>query len=182
MTKPRSLAFRLIASSAVVSAVLLLTAAILLNSLFQQALERNFDARLRAVLDGLTANVELAGAGVPVLSQPLADTRFDLPLSGWYWQVIPPGGKQDASLASGSLLEQRLNLPADISARDTDGTATFYLKDANGNTLRVTALSSPEILMNCATRFKPSAGCSISYWLCWAWDCWPPCSCRSNSA
>ncbi len=136
MTRPRSLAFRLIASSAIVSAVLLLAAAILLNSLFQQALERNFDARLRAVLDGLTANVELAGAGVPVLSQPLADTRFELPLSGWYWQVTPPDGKLEASLASGSLLEKRLSIPADKSAVEADGTATFYITDANGNNLR----------------------------------------------
>jgi signal transduction histidine kinase len=136
MTKPRSLAFRLIVSSAVVSVVLLLAAAILLNSLFQQAIERNFDARLRAVLDGLTANVELAGAGVPVLSSPLADTRFDLPLSGWYWQVTPPGGNLEASLASGSLLEKRLTLPANMSAPDADGAETFYLTDANGNSLR----------------------------------------------
>ena len=45
-----SLAFRLIISSAIVAIVLLVSAAVLLTSLFQAALERNFDARLRAVI------------------------------------------------------------------------------------------------------------------------------------
>ena len=47
-------------SSAIVSIVLLAAAAVLLAGLFQAALERNFDARLRAVLDGLLANVDIA--------------------------------------------------------------------------------------------------------------------------
>lgn len=125
-----SLAFRLILSSATVSIVLLVAAALLLASLFSAALERNFDARLRAVLDGLLANVELDDSGTLVLSQQLADTRFSLPLSGWYWQVIPPGGDQ-ADLASASLLEKRLAPgPELLVERDADGVAGFYLSDS----------------------------------------------------
>jgi two-component system OmpR family response regulator len=43
-----SLSFRLIFTSAVVAFVLLVSAAFLLSTLFQAAIERNFDARLRA--------------------------------------------------------------------------------------------------------------------------------------
>ena len=83
--RPRSLSTRLIISSALVSIVLLAATGVVLAGLFQSALERNFDARLRAVLDGLVANVEIDAAGNPVLSGEMADTRFTLPLSGWYW-------------------------------------------------------------------------------------------------
>jgi signal transduction histidine kinase len=132
-----SLSFRLIFTSAVVAVVLLVSAAFLLAYLFQQALERNFDARLRAILDGLLANVELAADGSPVMSARIPDPRFNLPLSGWYWQVTPPGPGTQAGLASESSLEKRLvPAAADLHTRDAGGVASFYIKDSNGQQLR----------------------------------------------
>lgn len=133
----RSLSARLIVSSAAVSLVLLVAAGLLLAGLFQAALERNFDARLRAVLDGLLANVEVGPDGSPTVQGQLADTRFSLPLSGWYWQVTPPPGSAAGDLASESLLEERLAPTADqLAARDKNGVATFYLVDSSGVNLR----------------------------------------------
>jgi signal transduction histidine kinase len=132
-----SLAFRLAASAALVSIVLLVSAGILLGNLFQQAVERNFDARLLAVLDGLLANVELAGDGSLTMQGALADTRFKLPLQGWYWQITPVGGPIDEGLFSDSLLEQRLILPDENRAERGDaGIAHFYLTDAAGTRLK----------------------------------------------
>ncbi len=136
--KTNSLAFRLIASSAVIACILLLAAAVLLNNLFQQALERNFDARLRAVLDGVIANVEVDKDGVPSLISPIADTRFSLPESGWYWQVAKPGGDETQITTSESLLEVRLRpTDADLAKRNNEGIATFYMADKLGKRLRV---------------------------------------------
>ncbi len=133
----RSLALRLILSSAAVSIVLIVAAGLLLAGLFQAALERNFDARLHAVLDGLLANVDLGSDGAPKMDGQLADTRFSLPLSGWYWQVMPPAGSKVTGLTSGSLLEQQLTPDAALLAkRDADGVANFYLTDDNGVQLR----------------------------------------------
>ncbi|MBL8903533.1 MAG: sensor histidine kinase [Hyphomicrobiales bacterium] len=132
-----SLSFRLIFTSAVVAVVLLVTAAFLLAYLFQQALERNFDARLRAILDGLLANVELATDGSPVMSGKISDPRFTIPLSGWYWQVSPPSHRTLPDLASESALEQRLTpTGVDLQTRGSDGVASFYIKDSNGQQLR----------------------------------------------
>ncbi len=129
--RSNSLSFRLILSSAIVSIVLLVSAGLLLAQLFSTALERNFDARLRAVLDGLLANVEIGDSGAPVLSQELADTRFTLPLSGWYWQIEAPPEKNIPGLASESLLEQRLKPGTELLAkRGPDGVASFYLSDS----------------------------------------------------
>jgi signal transduction histidine kinase len=137
LIRSRSLALRLILSSAAVSIVLLVAAGFLLAGLFQSALERNFDSRLQAVLDGLLANVELGRDGAPGMQGQIADTRFSLPLSGWYWQVMPPPGSSVKGLTSGSLLEQRL-VPDSrlLSKRDADGTASFYLTGDNGVQLR----------------------------------------------
>ena len=133
----KSLSTRLILSSAAVALVLLLAAALLLATLFQTALERNFDARLRAVLDSLLAKVEVSPVGAPVLDTQLADTRFSLPLSGWYWQVKPVGPAELEDLASESLLEKRLaNDPAVLTKRDSEGIANFYSTDSNGTQLR----------------------------------------------
>ena len=132
-----SLSFRLLASSTLIAIVLLATAAFLLNMLFQQALERNFDQRLKAALDGILANVELKSDGAPRLQGPIADTRFSLPLSGWYWQVSSPD-KSANLLASGSLLEQHIEVPAEAhQQRDADGVASFSAVDSEGKQLRV---------------------------------------------
>ena len=97
--------------------MLLAATGLLLASLFTAALERNFDQRLQSVLDGLLANLDVTAEGAPQLSSALADPRFGLPLSGWYWQVVPvDAAKGKADLASASLLEQRLAVPADARA------------------------------------------------------------------
>lgn len=136
--RPSSLSSRLILSSAVVSIVLLVITGLVLASLFTAALERNFDQRLRAVADGLLANLDVNAAGTPHLSTALADTRFNLPLSGWYWQVTPIEKTAGAGdLASASLLEQRLSVPeAARISRQPDGVTAFGLQDANGVNLR----------------------------------------------
>jgi signal transduction histidine kinase len=133
--RPSSLSSRLILSSLVVSVVLLVATGLLLASLFTVALERNFDQRLRSVLDGLLANIEVTAEGSPRLSSAIVDPRFGLPLSGWYWQVVPVDGAQgSADLASNSLLEQRLAVPRDVAGNP--GVQAFYLTDTLGVTLR----------------------------------------------
>lgn len=134
----RSLSTRLIVSSAIISIILLVITGAVLASLFQAAVERNFDARLRSALDGLLANVEVDASGNLQLSNEIADTRFALPLSGWYWQVVPETQDDTQSdLASDSLLEQRLApTPTMLAKRGSDGVASFYMVDGNGANLR----------------------------------------------
>ena len=136
--RPSSLSSRLIISSAIVSIVLLAATGLVLAGLFTAALERNFDQRLRSELDGILAGLETDDQGTPKLSRALVDPRFTLPLSGWYWQVVPLNPPQGVSdLASGSLLEQRLKPPeAGKLQREENGIAAFYLKDTTGVKLR----------------------------------------------
>lgn len=137
MNRPSSLAFRLIAAAAVVSIVLLAAAGILLSSLFTAAVERSLDARLQAVMDGLLASVELEG-GRPKMNRQLADTRFELPLNGWYWQISQVGGTAENQLASTSLLDERLPITQFDDPGRADGVRQAgYMRDKSGNQLRV---------------------------------------------
>jgi signal transduction histidine kinase len=138
MMRSNSLAFRLTASAAIISIILFVAAGVLLADLFKSAVERNFDERLHAVLDGLLSNVDVADSGQGLAMQSaLADTRFALPLSGWYWQVSPLGENAGGRLISASLLDQVLAPDAsDLADRDSDGVARFYLQDVKGTQLR----------------------------------------------
>ncbi len=141
MLQPNSLAFRLIASSALIACLMLVLAGFLLNGLFQQAVARNFDARLEAVLDELLANVTVDDTGTPQIPTALADTRFELADSGWYWQVMPPETIDAYDLLSQSLLKTQLNLePAAGVVRDAKGFARFFTSDRKGQQLRVIEL------------------------------------------
>ncbi len=133
-----SLAFRLTASAAGVSVVLLLVAGLLLINLFTTAVERNFDARLQAVLDGLLANVEINQNRQLTIQGEISDTRFRLPLSGWYWQVTSAGTATRKGLFSPSLLDNRLKPSKTVlSKRDSSDIARFFLVDSNNTRLRV---------------------------------------------
>ena len=132
-----SLSFRLTASAGAIALIMLVSAGLLLANLFRLTVERNFDARLEAVMDGLLANVEIQNPDVPGLSGSIADTRFTIPFSGWYWQVSPPTSPQARVLTSPSLLDQIL-VPEDhmYQRRDGNGIAHFSLMDGRGTRLR----------------------------------------------
>ncbi|HEX9640868.1 MAG TPA: histidine kinase, partial [Candidatus Krumholzibacteria bacterium] len=118
---PKSLAFRLFASSAAWTLVVIPIAAILLVSLYRQAVERNFDARLNVYLTSLVASTTSEGAASPQEPTSLGDPIFTIPFSGWYWQIKPLQDATRPLYVSDSLLDQQLDLPSSdgISADDT---------------------------------------------------------------
>jgi signal transduction histidine kinase len=82
-----SLAFRLVASAALWCALVLSGGGFLLSTLFGDTVERNFDARLAVLLEGLVAGSEIGPEGALELRLQLGEPRFTQPLSGWYWQI-----------------------------------------------------------------------------------------------
>ncbi len=98
-----SLALRLFLSATAWTVVILVATGIILSSIYHDAVERSFDRRLGVYLSTLVADVaapeQSADHGTPALGEPL----FELPLSGWYWQIAAlDGGKPDIR-SSGSL-------------------------------------------------------------------------------
>ncbi|MCJ7528651.1 MAG: ATP-binding protein [Methyloceanibacter sp.] len=107
-----SLAFRLFASAAAWTLVVLPATAIILVSLYRQAVERNFDARLNVYLTSLVASTTQGAPTKPKEPTNLGEPVFGIPFSGWYWQIKPLDGAARPDFVSDSLLDQQLELPS----------------------------------------------------------------------
>src|SRR3954454_2992454 len=82
-----SLALRLFYSAAAWTVVTLVVTGIVLSSLYRGAVERAFDRRLGVYLRTIVADVATPDEASDRPSQSLGEPLFELPLSGWYWQV-----------------------------------------------------------------------------------------------
>src|SRR5215470_19371086 len=106
--RANSLALRLFLSATAWTVVILLVTGFVLSSLYHDAVERAFDRRLNVFLRTLVAEVaapEDAGERQP---QSLGEPEFDLPLSGWYWQLTRLGGMKPEVKSSRSLWDSGL--------------------------------------------------------------------------
>lgn len=111
---PKSLAFRLFVSAAAWVLMVIPIAVILLTSLYRQSIERNFDARLDVYMTSLIAASTAEGGDEPESPESLGAPFFDIPFSGWYWQIKALDEDEEGLLfASESLLDQQLDLPSD---------------------------------------------------------------------
>ena len=135
--RPNSLAFRLFASAAAWTLVVLPVTAFLLLSLYRQAVERNFDARLNVYLTSLVASTTAEGAKTPTAPANLGEPSFTIPFSGWYWQIRKLDAEQPLFI-SDSLLDQQLKLPSQEGvAPDQTLTRRAYAPGPQEQRLRV---------------------------------------------
>ena len=103
-----SLAARLFLSAALWSLLILAAAGIILSTVQQRVSERAFDDRLGVYLKSLVADVASPNEADRNDHSGISEPRFDLPLSGWYWQVtrldrLPHEIKGSVSLFGGQL-------------------------------------------------------------------------------
>ena len=103
-----SLATRLFLSAAFWSLFILVIAGVILSTVQQRTSERAFDDRLAIYLKSLVADVASPNDGDRNDPSHFSEPRFDLPLSGWYWQVtrldrLPPDIRSSVSLFGGKL-------------------------------------------------------------------------------
>ena len=105
-----SLSFRLAAIATLWCVAALLAGGMLLSSLFRDYVQRNFDARLVILLEGLVTTSKVEGDGQLRLERSLGEPRFEQPYSGWYWQISNPDGPIERSR---SLWDQELRPPPD---------------------------------------------------------------------
>ena len=91
--RANSLALRLFLSATAWAVVILLITGVVLSSLYQQGVERAFDRRLGVYLRTLVADVASPDEANEKNPPPLGEPLFELPLSGWYWQItrLDPG-------------------------------------------------------------------------------------------
>lgn len=82
-----SISARLVTAALVCSVTVLLLAGLILSALYTRAAERGFDERLHIYLKDLVSDLAAPVDDERSVFGAMAEPRFDLPLSGWYWQV-----------------------------------------------------------------------------------------------
>src|ERR1700753_4287541 len=85
--RANSLAFRLFLWATGLTVVILIVTGVTLSSIYRNAVERAFDRRLDVYLRTLVADVASPEEGADKFPQSIGEPLFELPLSGWYWQV-----------------------------------------------------------------------------------------------
>jgi signal transduction histidine kinase len=136
--RANSLALRLFLSATVWTVLILVATGFLLSSLSRQAVERAFDRRLGVYLKTLIADVASPEIPNERAGQTIGEPLFDLPLSGWYWQVTGLDGAKSEIYSSRSLWDGVLPRLQDMGVTaGTDGTRKSYIQGQEDQRLRI---------------------------------------------
>jgi len=124
--RANSLAFRLFLWATGLTVVVLIITGIALSTLYRSAVERAFDRRLDVYLRTLVADVASPEEGNEKFPQSIGEPLFELPLSGWYWQVTRLDAPKPDVHSSRSLWDS--NLPRLPETKDDPAAAGGYRK------------------------------------------------------
>ncbi|MHB8268222.1 sensor histidine kinase [Bradyrhizobium sp.] len=137
-SRASSLATRLFVSATAWVVVILLITGIVLSSVYRSASERAFDRRLNLYLRTLVADVATPDEPPDKQMQSLGEPLFELPLSGWYWQVTRTDGDKPDIRASRSLWDKKLpRLEEQGNELTAAGIRIGYVEGPEGQTLRI---------------------------------------------
>lgn len=138
MKRASSLATRLFLSATAWVAVILVITGFILSSVYRDATERAFDRRLNLYLRNLVAEVATPDEPADHQFQSLGEPLFELPLSGWYWQITRTDTEKAETRASRSLWDKKL---PQFDEHSTDltpaGVRLGYVDGPEGQTLRM---------------------------------------------
>ncbi len=133
-----SLATRLFLSATAWVVVILVITGVVLSSVYRDATERAFDRRLNLYLRTLVAEVATPDEPPDHQFQSLGEPLFELPLSGWYWQIARTDSEKAEVRASRSLWDKKLPKLEEHGAELTAaGIRLGYIEGPEGQTLRM---------------------------------------------
>jgi hypothetical protein len=120
--------------AALVASIILAATGVVLSSIYHDAVERSLDRRLGVHSNALVANVVSSDRGRPTLGE----LSFDLPLSGWYWQITTLDMAKPEVRSSRSLWNRTLTPLRDEGATTSvDGARHGYVIGPIGQRLRL---------------------------------------------
>src|SRR3954453_20818902 len=133
-----SLALRLFFSATTWTVIILVVTGIVLSSIYRSAVERAFDRRLGVYLRTLVADVAAPEENVDKFPQSIGEPLFDLPLSGWYWQVTRVDTPKPEMRSSRSLWDGGVpRLPEGSAEVATAGALQGYAEGPEDQKLRL---------------------------------------------
>ncbi len=133
-----SIATRLFLSSVFWSAVILIVSGVTLSQINFHAAELDFDERLGVYLRALVGDVAAAGEDAKSNPGQLGEPMFELPLSGWYWQITRLDAAKPDIRTSKSLFAEHLpTLAAQGVPLNTGGVRKGYAPGPDNRRLRI---------------------------------------------
>jgi signal transduction histidine kinase len=132
-----SLATRLFLSATAWVVVILIITGVVLSSVYRDATERAFDRRLNLYLRTLIAEVATPDEPPDRQFQSLGEPLFELPLSGWYWQITRTDTEKPETRASRSLWDKKLPKLDDGAELTAAGVRLGYVDGPEGQDLRM---------------------------------------------
>ncbi len=135
-----SLAFRLLATLAAWTLVVLPIAGIIIFSIYTDDLQRNYDDRLKRLADGVRLD-SMDGIDEPLAPVNRFEPLFEQTHSGWYWQVKPLDEPGKRKLVSASLATAYLDSPLERKfPADVTGTRWMNVKGPVCEPVRIVEL------------------------------------------
>src|SRR6266516_3861338 len=136
--RANSLALRLFLSATAWTVVILFATGVVLSSFYRHAVERAFDRRLGVYLKTLVADVASPEESADKFPQSLGEPLFELPLSGWYWQVTRLDPQKPEVRSSRSLWDSGLpRLEGGKIPTDAGGSRVGYVQGPENQSLRM---------------------------------------------
>lgn len=134
-----SLAFRLFATAAAWTLVVLPIAGFIIYRLYRDDVQTSFDGQLLKLVNAITVDSMGSSEGAqPLPPSNLYEPLFEVTHSGWYWQITPLSPANGRKLVSPSLATWSLVSPAAKSVKpDETGARWMNVKGPKGEPLRM---------------------------------------------
>ncbi|GLI92048.1 sensor histidine kinase [Methylocystis echinoides] len=134
----RSIATRLFLTAAALSSVVLLVASVFFTAYYRQEADEIFERRLDVYLRAIVADVSESGQEGRTGPGQLGDPQFELPGSGWYWQITRMDDSAHEIKTSRSLFAERLPKLSDLGVQaGVGGSRRGDAKGPDGRRLRI---------------------------------------------
>lgn len=139
-----SLAFRLFATSAVWTLVVLPIAGLIIYSLYQEDVQASFDGQLRKLVTAIAIDSLGTQEDVPAKPVNRYEPLFEVTNSGWYWQIKPLDDPAQPILVSASLTTNTLPSPFERKfPTDDTGTRWMNVTGPNDQPSRIVEIVAP---------------------------------------
>lgn len=134
-----SLAFRLFATAAAWTLVVLPIAGFIIYRMYRDDVQTSFDGQLLKLVNAITVDsMGSSGEAQPLPPSNLYEPLFEVTHSGWYWQITPLSPANGRKLVSPSLATWSLPSPAAKSVTpDETGARWMNVKGPKGEPLRM---------------------------------------------
>lgn len=127
-----SLAFRLFATSAIWTLVVLPLAGLIIYSLYKDDVQASFDGQLKKLVTAIAIDAVTEARDKPDSPTNRYEPLFEVTHSGWYWQIKPLDDPTQPTLVSASLATSSLPSPFELMF-PTDATGTRWMNVAGPN-------------------------------------------------